>query len=241
MVTHAATQPTGPGPDGNRAEDGADKRAHPRDLTRPRMRGWLHAGAFPVSLALGVVAVALPTTLGARLAVGVYAISITALFGTSALYHRTMWSTSRARALMKRLDHSMIFVFIAGTYTPFALLAMPRHIAQPILAVVWGGAALGVVLRMLWLHSPRYLIVPLYIALGWVAVFVFPEVLHTAGVATLTLLVVGGACYSVGAIIYALRRPNPSPTVFGYHEVFHAFTLVAACCHYVALMLAIYR
>jgi len=108
-------------------------------------------------------------------------------------------------------------------------------------AVVWGGAVLGVLVRMLWLHSPRYLTVPLYIALGWVAVFVFPEVAHTAGVATLTLLVAGGVCYSVGAIIYALRRPDPAPRVFGYHEVFHAFTLVAACCHYIALMLAIYR
>ncbi|ADP78752.1 channel protein, hemolysin III family [Pseudofrankia inefficax] len=246
MVTHGATQPTAAGPQpvsGDNRPDGntADIRAHPRDLVRPRMRGWLHAGAFPVSVALGVVAVALPTTLGARLAVGVYAISIAALFGTSALYHRTLWSTTRARALMKRLDHSMIFVFIAGTYTPFALLAMPRHIAQPILIVVWSGATLGVLLRMLWLHSPRYLTVPLYIALGWVGVFVFPEVAHTAGVATLTLLLAGGVCYSVGAIVYAMRRPDPAPKIFGYHEVFHAFTLVAACCHYIALMLAVYR
>ncbi|MBL7498598.1 hemolysin III family protein [Frankia sp. CNm7] len=241
MVTQAATHPTAPDPADKPDDDRAARGTHPRDIVRPRMRGWLHAGAFPVSLALGVVAVALPTTLGARLAVGVYAISITALFGTSALYHRTLWSTARARSVMKRLDHSMIFVFIAGTYTPFALLAMPSHIARPILAVVWGGAALGVVLRMLWLHSPRYLIIPLYIALGWVAVFVFPEVLHTAGVATLTLLVAGGVCYSAGAIVYALRRPDPAPRIFGYHEVFHAFTLVAACCHYIALMFAIYR
>ncbi|MBX6388195.1 MAG: hemolysin III family protein [Frankia sp.] len=219
----------------------AEIRRHPRDAARPRMRGWLHAGAFPVSLAMGVIAVALPQTLGARLAVGVYAISITALFGTSALYHRTTWPTARARSVMKRLDHSMIFVFIAGTYTPFALLTMPERSARVILGIVWGGAALGIILRMLWLHSPRYLIVPLYIALGWVAVFVLPEVLHTAGAATLTLLLVGGACYSIGAIIYASRRPNPAPSTFGYHEVFHAFTLVAACCHYVALMLAIYR
>src|SRR5262249_24528894 len=158
---------------------------------------------FPVSVALGMVAVALPATLGARLAVGVYAISIAALFGTSALYHRKMWSTSRARSLMKRLDHSMIFVFIAGTYTPFALLAMPADVARIVLAVVWGGAALGILLRMLWLHSPRYLIIPLYIALGWVAVFAVPEIIKTAGVAALVLVVVGGVLYSLGAFIYA--------------------------------------
>lgn len=169
---------------------------------------------------------------------GVYALSIAALFGTSALYHRKMWSTSRARSLMKRLDHSMIFVFIAGTYTPFALIALPERTAGVVLVVVWSGAALGVLMRMLWLHSPRFLIVPLYIALGWVAVFVMPELLHQAGVAAFVLLVVGGAGYSLGALVYAARRPDPAPGTFGYHEVFHAFTLVAASCHYIALMIA---
>jgi len=203
------------------------------------MRGWLHAGAFPVSLTLGVIAVVLATTERARLGVAVYALSIAALFGTSALYHRRMWSTSRARALMKRLDHSMIFVFIAGTYTPFALIAMPERTARVVLAVVWGGAALGVVLRMLWLHSPRFLIIPLYIALGWVALFVLPELTRHAGVTALVLLLVGGACYSLGALVYAARRPNPAPATFGYHEVFHAFTLVAAGCHYIALLIVL--
>ncbi|WP_235949553.1 PAQR family membrane homeostasis protein TrhA [Candidatus Frankia alpina] len=224
-----AQQPAGPSQ--------ADGPSHPRDQVRPRMRGWLHAGAFPVSLALGVLAVALATTIRARLGIAVYALSIAALFGTSALYHRTMWSTSRARARMKRLDHSMIFVFIAGTYTPFALLAMPERTARVVLAVVWGGAGLGVAIRMLWLHSPRYLTVPLYIAL---AVFVIPELAHRAGIASMVLLLVGGVCYSLGAVVYAARRPNPAPATFGYHEVFHAFTLVAATCHYIALMFAIY-
>ncbi|WP_131745401.1 hemolysin III family protein [Frankia sp. Cppng1_Ct_nod] len=203
------------------------------------MRGWLHAGAFPVSLALGVIAVALATTFRARVAVGIYALSIALLFGTSALYHRKMWSTSRARSLMKRLDHSMIFVFIAGTYTPLTLLALPPKTARTILAVVWSGAAIGIVLRMLWLHSPRFLLVPLYIALGWVAVFVIPQLLHTAGVTTMVLILVGGVLYSLGAVVYATRRPNPSPETFGYHEVFHAFTIVAAACHYTAVILAI--
>ncbi|MCL9758280.1 hemolysin III family protein [Frankia sp. AiPa1] len=204
------------------------------------MRGWLHAGAFPVALTLGVLAVALTTTLRARLGVAVYALSIAALFGTSALYHRTMWSTSRARARMKRLDHSMIFIFIAGTYTPFALIVMPATTARVVLAVVWSGAALGVAIRMFWLHSPRYLIIPLYIALGWAAAFVLPQLAHRAGIASMVLLLVGGVCYSLGAVVYATRRPNPAPTTFGYHEVFHTFTLVAALCHYIALMFAIY-
>ncbi|WP_422615065.1 PAQR family membrane homeostasis protein TrhA, partial [Frankia torreyi] len=231
-VASLTQQPAGP--------PQADGPAHPRDLVRPRMRGWLHAGAFPVSLALGLLAVALATTLRARLGIAIYALSIAALFGTSALYHRTMWSTSRARARMKRLDHSMIFIFIAGTYTPFALLAMPASTARVVLAVVWGGAALGVTIRMLWLHSPRYLTVPLYIALGWVAIFVIPELAHRAGIASMVLLLVGGVCYSLGAVVYAARRPDPAPATFGYHEVFHAFTLVAAACHYIALMFAIY-
>ncbi len=204
------------------------------------MRGWLHAGAFPVSVALGVIAVALASTFRARLAVGIYALSIALLFGTSALYHRKMWSTSRARSLMKRLDHSMIFVFIAGTYTPLTLLALPPRTSRTILTIVWSGAAVGIGLRMLWLHSPRFLMVPLYIALGWVAVFVIPQLLHTAGVTTLVLIIVGGVLYSIGALVYATRRPNPAPETFGYHEVFHAFTIIAAACHYIAVIFAIY-
>jgi hemolysin III len=213
---------------------------HHHDLVRPRLRGWLHAGAFPVSITLGIIAITLAATTRARLAVAIYAVSVAALFGTSALYHRRMWSTSRARALMKRLDHSMIFVFIAGTYTPFALLTLPPNTCRVVLTVVWLGAAVGIGLRMAWLSSPRYLIVPLYIALGWVAVFVFPELLHRAGVASFVLLLVGGALYSLGALVYATRKPNPAPSVFGYHEVFHAFTLAAAICHYIAVVFTLY-
>lgn len=212
---------------------------HPRDLVKPRLRGWLHFYAFFVSVAAGAVLVAVARTGRPRLSVTVYAVSIALLFGTSALYHRRTWQP-RARALMKRLDHSMIFVFIAGTYTPFAVLLLSGTTARVVLAVIWGGAVLGIGLRMAWLHSPRWLAVPLYIGLGWVAVFVLPGILHRGGVAALVLLLLGGALYTAGAVVYAARRPDPRPASFGYHEVFHAFTLVAAACHYAAIVVGLH-
>ncbi len=141
---------------------------------------------------------------------------------------------------MKRLDHSMIFIFIAGTYTPFALLVLPHEFGEVILAVVWFGALGGVVLKQAWITAPRWITVPPYIALGWVAVFVLPAMLRQAGLASLLLLVIGGLIYTFGAIVYATRRPDPVPSVFGYHEVFHLATIVAALCHYAAVCLALY-
>jgi len=161
------------------------------------------------------------------------------LFGTSALYHRMNLSEQR-RVLMKRLDHAMIFVFIAGTYTPIAVLTLPRDSAIAVLIVVWTGALFGVALQITWPGAPRWLSAPCYIALGWVAAFVMPDLLHTAGVATLVLIVAGGVIYTLGAIVYATKRPNPWPGTFGFHEVFHACTLVAATCHYVAIWLAVF-
>jgi hemolysin III len=161
------------------------------------------------------------------------------LFGTSALYHRISWSPT-AHGLMKRLDHSMIFVFIAGTYTPFAALTLPRASSIAVLIVVWTGAMFGVGLKSVWPDAPRWLSVPLYIALGWVAVFVLPQLLHHFGVATLVLVAVGGVIYTLGALAYGFRRPNPYPGTFGFHEVFHLCTLVAAICHYIAIWLAIF-
>jgi hemolysin III len=142
---------------------------------------------------------------------------------------------------MKRLDHSMIFVFIAGTYTPIAALTLPRSSAAVVLTVVWTGAVFGVLLQSAWPSAPRWLSVPCYIGLGWVAVFVMPQLLHNAGVAALVLIIAGGAIYTVGAVVYATKRPNPIPGVFGFHEVFHLCTLVAALCHYVAIWLAVFR
>lgn len=188
-----------------------------------------------------LVALAASTVSGrAAFATAVYSLTVSALFGVSALYHRHTWVSSRARTWMKRLDHSMIFLFIAGTYTPFALLAMEQDTGAIVLAVVWGGALAGVTLKLAWPYAPRWVGTPIYIGLGWVAVFVLPDLLHHAGVAALVLLLVGGALYTVGAVFYASKWPNPWPRVFGYHEFFHAATVLAAVCHYIAIWLTMY-
>ena len=213
-----------------------------RPLGRPRMRGWLHVWAFAVSVAAGATLIAVvAATRGSRpgLATAVYAVTVSLLFGTSALYHRIAW-TPTWRAVMARIDHSMIFVFIAGTYTPFAVLALPSTAGRVVLIVVWVGAVAGVMLKAAWLSAPRGLSVPLYLALGWVAVFVLPDLLWFGGVAALVLLLVGGLLYTAGAVVYAVRRPDPVPHVFGFHEVFHLCTVVAATCHYIAVWLAAY-
>ena len=208
----------------------------------PRLRGWLHAYAAAVSIASGAVLVGVAASLrggSAGSSTSIYAATVTLLFGTSALYHRLSWRP-RARALMRRLDHSMIFVFIAGTYTPIAALTLPHTASIAVLTVVWTGALFGVGLQTAWPTAPRWVGVPCYLALGWVAVFVFPDLLHNAGVAAFVLITVGGLVYTIGAIVYGLKRPNPYPGTFGFHEVFHLCTLVAAVCHYIAIWLAVF-
>jgi len=212
-------------------------------LTKPVMRGWLHLCSFFVAIAAGATLVTLAAaTVSVRAAVGssVYSATILGLFGVSALYHRRQWLSARARALMKRLDHAMIFLFIAGTYTPFALLAMTPRTGAIVLTVVWSGALAGVALKLVWPYAPRWLSISCYIALGWVAVFVLPELLATVGSAALVLLLVGGIFYTVGAVCYATRWPDPWPRVWGHHEFFHAATVVAAVCHHVAVWLTLY-
>ncbi|WP_430667217.1 PAQR family membrane homeostasis protein TrhA [Jatrophihabitans telluris] len=206
------------------------------------MRGWLHAYAALISIATGLTLVVVTAALrggNAGWSTTVYALTVTLLFGTSALYHRLPWGPT-GHSVMKRLDHSMIFVFIAGTYTPFAALTLPRASSVAVLVVVWSGALFGVLLQSAWPDAPRILSVPLYIALGWVAVFVLPSLLHHFGVATLVLISVGGIVYTIGALAYAFKRPNPYPGTFGFHEVFHLCTLVAAICHYIAVWLAVF-
>jgi hemolysin III len=212
-------------------------------LVKPRMRGWLHLWSFAVSIAACATLIAVSASLvgaGAALATSVYSVTILGLFGTSALYHRRTWRNPRSRAIMKRLDHSMIFLFIAGTYTPVAALTMEPATARFVLTVVWVGALAGVVLKMSWPHAPAWVGVPIYLALGYVAVFVLPDLLRGGGVAALVLLLVGGLLYTIGALIYAFRWPNPWPRTFGFHEFFHAATVLAAICHHVAIWLALF-
>lgn len=210
---------------------------------KPRLRGWLHTYAAGVSVVSGATLIAVTAALrggGAALVTIIYCATVTLLFGTSALYHRLSWSP-RAQRFMKRLDHSMIFVFIAGTYTPIAALTLPEHTMIVVLIAVWSGAAVGVGLQLFWPSSPRWLSAPCYIALGWVAVFVFPDLLNRGGVTAFVLIAVGGLIYTVGGVVYALKRPNPWPGIFGFHEVFHLCTLVAALCHYIAIWFAVFN
>ena len=207
------------------------------------MRGWLHFWSFAVSIAACATMIAVSAALvgaAAAAATAVYSVTVLGLFGISALYHRHTWRSPRSRAVMRRLDHSMIFLFIAGSYTPVAVLAMDRPTAEWVLIVVWTGALAGVALKTLWPYAPAWVGVPIYVALGWVAVFVLPDLLHNAGVAALVLLLVGGALYTAGGVMYALRRPDPWPSTFGFHEFFHAATVLAAICHHVAIWLALF-
>ena len=210
--------------------------------TRPRLRGHLHFWSFFGALAgaATLVALAASTVSGvAALATSIYGLTVMGVFGVSALYHRRLWSP-RAYKWMKRADHSMIFLFIAGTYTPFTLLSMSKPTGYVVLGVVWGGALLGVALKMLWPGAPRWLGVPIYVCLGWVAIFVLPELARHAGIGALVLLLVGGLFYTLGAVFYGVRWPNHWPDTFGYHEFFHACTVLAAISHYVAIWLALY-
>ncbi|WP_203900765.1 PAQR family membrane homeostasis protein TrhA [Virgisporangium aliadipatigenens] len=217
-------------------------RLRPVDLGKPRMRGWLHAYATGVGAVAGIVLCALaaarPGT-APLVSCVIYSITVIALFGTSALYHRRVW-TPKMYPVMRRLDHSMIFIFIAGTYTPFAVLLLNKSTAEIMLGVVWGGALAGVALKLLWPHGPRWLSAPLYVALGWVAIAVLPAIYKGGGIVCVVLLAVGGLFYTIGAVCYAIRRPNPWPKVFEHHEFFHACTLVAALCHHVGVYFALY-
>ena len=198
---------------------------------KPRWRGVLHQYAFFVSVVLGAALVILAPDGEARLAASIYAFSVSGLLGTSALYHRITWRP-RARAWMRRLDHSMIFVLIAGTYTPFALLVLEGSLSTAILIVVWAGALGGIVLNLVWTSAPKWLSAVVYISLGWVAVVAFPDLAQQLGAAAVALMAGGGLMYTAGAIIYAAGRPNPAPAVFGYHEIFHALVVAAAAAHF---------
>jgi hemolysin III len=194
---------------------------------------------FPVAIVAGVVLVVLAEPGEERAAVAIFGAAAVLLFGTSALLHRGTWSPG-VEGLLRRLDHSNIFLIIAASYTPFAVLTLPADKGTTLLWIVWAGASAGVAFRVFWVGAPRWLYTPIYVAVGWVAVFYLPDFVTGAGVAVVVLIVVGGALYSVGALVYGLKRPNPSAHWFGFHEVFHALTIVAFITHYVAVSLTVY-
>jgi hemolysin III len=204
----------------------------PGPLLKPRLRGVLHQWAFVVSLAAGTGLLLEAGSARARIAVAIYGLSTAALFGTSALYHRIQWRTLAARRWMRRLDHTMIFVLIAGTYTPFALLVLHGTLGTAILIAVWSAALAGAVFKLLWIDAPGWLTAISYIAVGWIVVVAAPQLLGHLGVVAVAVLALGGLIYSVGALIYATKRPDPFPAVFGYHEVFHLLVLIAAALQY---------
>jgi hemolysin III len=201
---------------------------------KPRLRGVSHLIAFGISLLSGPLLVAAAPTLSARLTLGIYGLSLSALFGVSALYHRPTWSAD-ARRWLRRLDHAAIFVAIAGTYTAVAGLALPPDVSQPLLVVVWCGALAGSLLQLVHSQATRWRAAGPYLLLGWTAVAVLPLLLARLDGAAFGLLLVGAALYTLGAIIYARRRPDPRPATFGYHEVFHLLVIAAAAAHYVAV------
>jgi hemolysin III len=216
---------------------GPDAAALPTPMLKPRLRGVLHQWACVASLATGAVLLAAADSTRARIAMAVYALSITLLLGTSAVYHRVNWRTPSARRWMRRLDHTMIFVLIAGTYTPFALLVLHGALATGILIAVWSCVVAGAVLKLLWVDAPKVLMAVLYVALGLVSIVTLPQMLDRLGVVAVGVIALGGALYVAGAVIYALRRPDPVPTVFGYHEVFHLLVILAAACFYAVVVI----
>jgi hemolysin III len=202
---------------------------------KPRLRGVSHQWAFFVSLVLGAVLVLTAPGGEAMVAAAIYAASVPILFGTSALYHRINWRTESARRWMRRLDHSAIFVLIAGSYTPFALLVVDGTLADVILVAVWTGALAGIVLKLVWIDAPKWLAALIYVVLGWVSVATMPDMSSELGLTATALVAGGGLLYTIGAVVYAARRPDPSPAVFGYHEVFHLLVIVAAALQYAVI------
>ncbi len=206
-----------------------------RKQVKPALRGVVHQWAFPAAVVAGVALVLLAPAGEPRLAAAVYACSLAAVLGTSALYHRVDWSRAGVRSWMRRLDHSMIFLLIAGTVTPFALLVMDGGLATALLIGVWSAAAAGIILELVWTGAPRWLSAAVYLTVGWIGAAGFPEILIKAGIGAGALIALGGVLYTVGAVVYARQRPDPSPSVFGYHEVFHVLVVVAAAAHFAAI------
>ncbi|MGQ4508254.1 PAQR family membrane homeostasis protein TrhA [Dermabacteraceae bacterium P13115] len=208
------------------------------EQAKPKLRGWIHLVTFPISLCAGLLLIAFGPTLGTRLACAVFVLTSGMLFGISATYHRGTW-TQRGALMLRRFDHANIFLIIAGTYTPIAVSLLNPHDAAVLLTICWSGAALGVGFRLFWTTAPRWLYVPAYVALGWVALFYMPQLLAGGGWGVVGLIIAGGVLYTLGAIVYATKFPKPSATYFGFHEIFHSFTAAAFICHFIAVWLAV--
>jgi hemolysin III len=206
----------------------------PADV-KPTWRGWIHAGTFPVAIVLGTVLIVLAHGAPAKISSAIFVACSLLLFGVSALYHRFNWKP-RTKRLLKRFDHANIFLLIAGSYTPITVLSLPSAKATLLLWLIWGGAGLGILFRVFWIGAPRWLYVPLYLAMGWGALAYIVDFFH-ANAVMMTLILVGGLLYSIGAVVYGLKRPNPFPGKFGFHEIFHTLTLLAFLCHWVGIFL----
>jgi hemolysin III len=232
---------------GNEAlRHGLDHLAETVADVKPKLRGWLHLGTAPLTLAAGIVLIVLSPDALTRVGSALFTGTAVILFTVSAIYHRGSWSPT-VWAFLRRFDHSNIFLLIAGSYTPFALVLLEGTQRTLLLSIVWTGAVLGVLFRVFWTGAPRWLYVPIYIALGWAAVFFIPGFARGAfelgvgiGTAVLVLIIVGGGLYTLGGVVYAFKRPDPSPRWFGFHEVFHTFTILAFTSHYVGVSLATY-
>jgi len=221
----------------DQAENGAQK---PKNSPiPPKLRGIIHLVMSPISLVAGLTLITVADRLRGRVTLGIFTLTAVILFTCSALYHRVKWST-RTKAIWRRIDHANIPILIAGTYTPFAVFLLNRHQATILLSLVWSGAILTAAMRVLWINAPRWLYVPLYIALGWAAVIYLPEFYQKGGVAVFVLILIGGLCYSAGGLIYGMKKPNFSFAWFGFHELFHALTAAAFICQFVAAGLIVF-
>jgi hemolysin III len=210
------------------------------ELEKPKLRGVLHQVAFFIAIVLAPILIMSSEPGRARAAAAVFAASVVACFGASALYHRVTWKP-RARLWLRRIDHAGVYFLIAGTYTPVALLVLRGAWRPVVLTIVWAGATAATLLKFVWVAAPKWLAAAIGIALGWVAVVVLPQMIDRLPAAAVILLVVGGLAYTAGAIVYARRRPDPIPAIFGYHELFHAFTIVGVACQYVAIAFFVVR
>lgn len=203
-------------------------------VVKPRLRGWLHAGMAPLALTAGIVLISLAATPAGVVGGAIFLTASVLLFGTSGVYHRGTWG-ALGQAILRRMDHSNIYVFIAATYTPLALILLDGASRTILLVLIWSAAVGGLLFRLLWLSAPRWLYTVLYIVMGWTALGWLGAFYHAAGLAVLILILAGGICYTLGAIVYARKRPNPSPTWFGFHEIFHVGTIAGFICHYLAI------